>query len=99
MATIAAHSIKSSEIRSRIEPDIKEDAARVLARCGLNLSDAIRLFLRQVVINNGLPFAVKVPNATTRAAMEEANGDALPHFKSAEELFDDLDKAAKNKAR
>lgn len=72
MSTLTAHSMKSAEIRSRIEPDLKEGATRVLADCGLNLSDAIRLFLRQVVINNGLPFEIKVPNATTRAAMEEA---------------------------
>lgn len=97
MSTLTAHSMKSAEIRSRIEPDLKEGATRVLADCGLNLSDAIRLFLRQVVINNGLPFEIKVPNATTRAAMEEARGNNLPRFNSADELFDGLEKAAKRK--
>ncbi len=58
-----------AEIRSRIEPDLKENATRILAYCGLNVSDAIRLFLYQVVAQNGLPFAVKAPNAVTRAAM------------------------------
>ena len=99
MTIPTAHSMKSAEIRSRIEPDLKEGATRVLADCGLNLSDAIRLFLRQVVVNNGLPFEVKTPNATTRAAMEEARNGNLPHFNSASELFDDLEKAAKPKAR
>lgn len=99
MSTLTAHSMKSAEIRSRIEPDLKEGATRVLADCGLNLSDAIRIFLRQVVANNGLPFEVKTPNATTLAAMEEARGNALPHFNSADEMFDDLEKAAKRKAR
>jgi DNA-damage-inducible protein J len=99
MTTATAQSMKSAEIRSRIEPDLKEGASRVLAECGLNLSDAIRLFLRQVVVNNGLPFEVKVPNAITRAAMEEARGKSLPRFNSVNELFDDLEKAAKNKAR
>jgi hypothetical protein len=37
---------KSADVRSRIEPDLKDRAAEVLAACGLNLSDAIRLFLR-----------------------------------------------------
>lgn len=83
---------KPAEIRSRIEPDLKEEATRILAACGLNVSDAIRLFLRQVVINNGLPFPVKAPNATTQAAMEEARSDSLPRFASAQELFDDLEK-------
>ena len=97
MTILAAHSMKSAEIRSRIEPDLKEGATRVLAECGLNLSDAIRLFLRQVVANNGLPFEVKMPNATTRAAMEEAGSNTLPRFNSVDEMFDDLEKAAKRK--
>jgi len=63
----------STEIRSRIEPELKEAAQEVLNRFGLNLSDAIRLFLRQVVAAKGLPFDVReVPNAQTKAAMLEA---------------------------
>jgi DNA-damage-inducible protein J len=89
--------MKSAEIRSRIEPDLKEGATRILADCGLNLSDAIRLFLRQVVINNGLPFEIKIPNATTRAAMEETRDNNLPRFNSTKELFDDLEKATQLK--
>lgn len=90
----ATQPLKIAEIRSRIEPALKEDATRVLAACGLNLSDAIRLFLHQVVARNGLPFAVKAPkpNAVTRAAMQEAENNDLPHFATAQELFDDLEK-------
>jgi len=39
----------TSEIRSRVEPELKDEAQAVLGRVGLNISDAIRLFLRQVV--------------------------------------------------
>jgi DNA-damage-inducible protein J len=99
MITLTSHSMKSAEIRSRIEPELKEGATRVLADCGLNLSDAIRLFLRQVVINNGLPFEIKIPNAITRAAMEEAASNRLPHFNTVEELFDDLEKATQPQTR
>jgi len=87
--------LKVAEIRSRIEPDLKENATRVLASCGLNVSDAVRLFLRQVVAQNGLPFEVKAPNALTVAAMEEADSGHLPHFGSVQELFDDLEKNGK----
>ena len=89
--TISPH-LKIAEIRSRIEPDLKENATRILAACGLNVSDAVRLFLRQVVAQNGLPFEVKAPNAITRAAMEEAASGNLPRFSSVQELFDDLEK-------
>jgi DNA-damage-inducible protein J len=95
MPTTLSPPLKVAEIRSRIEPDLKENATRVLASCGLNVSDAIRLFLRQVVAQNGLPFEVKAPNAVTRAAMEEADSGNLPRFESVQELFDDLEKDGK----
>jgi DNA-damage-inducible protein J len=63
----------TSEIRSRIEPELKDEAQAVLGRVGLNISDAIRLFLRQVVAARGLPFEVReYPNTTTQAAMLQA---------------------------
>ena len=80
MPNTISHPLKVAEIRSRIEPDLKENATRILASCGLNVSDAIRLFLHQVVAQNGLPFAVKAPNPVTLAAMQEAESEALPHF-------------------
>jgi DNA-damage-inducible protein J len=92
MPTTLTPPLKAAEIRSRIEPELKENATRVLASCGLNVSDAVRLFLRQVVAQNGLPFEVKAPNALTRAAMEEADSGKLPRFGSVQELFDDLEK-------
>lgn len=91
--------LKTTDVRSRIEPEIKDRATEVLASCGLNLSDAIRLFLRQVVVQEGLPFEVKVPNAKTRAAMQEARAMRSAKFDSAEALFDDLEKTGKVKAR
>jgi DNA-damage-inducible protein J len=63
----------TTEIRSRIEPELKEEAQDVLGRVGLNISDAIRLFLRQVVAAKGLPFEVRhAPNPATQAAILEA---------------------------
>jgi len=91
--------LKTTDVRSRIEPEIKDRATEVLASCGLNLSDAIRLFLRQVVAQEGLPFEVKSPNAITRAAMQEARAMRKAKFDSAEALFEDLEKTGKAKAR
>lgn len=91
--------VKSADVRSRIEPELKESATQVLADCGLSLSDAIRLFLRQVVVQHGLPFEVKTPNAATQAALREARSMANARFGKASELFDDLEKNQKRKAR
>lgn len=89
----------TSEIRSRIEPELKEEAQDVLSRCGLNFSDAIRLFLRQVVAAKGLPFEIKeVPNAETRAAMIEAR-QTRARYLTAKDLFDDLEGKGPKKKR
>jgi DNA-damage-inducible protein J len=91
--------MKSTDVRSRIEPDLKDRASLVLAACGLNLSDAIRLFLRQVVAQQGLPFEIRTPNAVTVAAMVDARRMSKGRFASAKELLDDLEKASAAKAR
>jgi hypothetical protein len=51
--------MKTEVVRARIDKDLKVQAAAVLADSGLEMSDAIRLFLRQVVRAGGLPFPVK----------------------------------------
>ena len=53
------------------------------------------MFLTRVVADKELPFALRVPNAETRAAMAEADEIARAHrarFATADELFDDLEK-------
>jgi DNA-damage-inducible protein J len=90
---------KSADVRLRLEPGLKDEAARVLAAAGLELSIAIRLFLKQVVTHRGLPFEVREPNATTVRAMKEARSIAKPRFGSARELFDDLEKDTQGKKR
>lgn len=58
-------------VRARIDKNVKEKAARVLAGMGLSVSDAIRLLLSRIAAEKALPFEVKTPNAETQAAMQE----------------------------
>ena len=58
-------------VRARIDGQVKERAAKVLADMGLSVSDAIRLLLVRVAAEQALPFDIKVPNAETRVAMAE----------------------------
>lgn len=51
----------STEIRCRIDQQLKDDAQKVLDHLGLSISHAIRIFLRQVVRAGGLPFDMKAP--------------------------------------
>ena len=54
---------KTTNVFGRVEPEVKEQAEQVLGQLGLSMSSAIGIFLNQVVLTNGLPFAVKVPGA------------------------------------
>ena len=60
-------------VHVRVDQHIKAQAAETLAAMGLSVSDAVRVFLTRVVAEQQLPFALKVPNPETRAAMAEAD--------------------------
>jgi DNA-damage-inducible protein J len=82
----------------RVDDDIKTQANETFEAMGLSMSEAIRLFLHRVVTEQALPFEMKVPNARTRAAMNEADQivrDRRARFASADALFVDLEKNSK----
>lgn len=81
-------------VRARIDETLKDEAAAVLAEMGLTVSDVVRMTLTRIAKDKALPFELKVPNAETRAAMEESRSmmkaNATP-FANGEELLDALD--------
>lgn len=52
----------TANVNVKVDPITKEEASIILKDLGLNMSTAINVFLRQIVINNGLPFEIKAPN-------------------------------------
>ncbi len=52
---------RTSNVFARVEPEIKEQAEQVLDRLGIPMSNAVSMFLRQVVLQRGIPFEVKLP--------------------------------------
>ena len=88
-----AHNIIQANLIA--DENVKTQATETLAAMGLSVSDAVRVFLTRVAAEKQLPFALKVPNAETRAAIEEA--DAIvrtrrARFTKAADLFNDLEK-------
>ena len=78
---------KTEMIRARVEPELKSQAEEVFSGLGLSPTAAITLFYRQVTLHHGLPFAVKVPNAETIAALRQARtGEGLTEYTSLEDL-------------
>ena len=90
--------LKTTDVRCRIDEDLKERATAVLNACGLTLSDAVRLFLRQVVTTQGLPFEVRVPSEKTARAMAQAR-EIRRQFDSIDDMLRDADGEAGEEAK
>jgi DNA-damage-inducible protein J len=82
---------KTAVISARIDPELKRDAEEVFKELGLTATQAITLFYKQVELERGLPFAVRVPNDVTREALEQARTrQELENFNTLDDLFEDL---------
>ncbi len=77
-------------VHVRLDEKVKAKAEKALAAMGLSISDAVRVLLTRVAAEKALPFEVKVPNATTRAAIQEARRGGLRGFSSVDDLMADL---------
>ena len=84
---------KTGYINARVEKKLKSDAEKVLRNVGVNTSDAVSMFLRQVVLQEGLPFEVRIPNKATRKAIADLRaGKGKVYTGSTKNIFDALEK-------
>jgi len=82
---------KSAVISARIDPDLKQSAEKIFEKLGLTTAQAITLFLKQVELQQGLPFVVKIPNQRTVEALEQARRrQHLESFNTVDDLLNDL---------
>ncbi|MBK9279195.1 MAG: type II toxin-antitoxin system RelB/DinJ family antitoxin [Candidatus Obscuribacter sp.] len=85
-------------IHIRVDEEMGDKAAKTLEAMGLSMSEAVRLFLHRVVAEQALPFDIKVPNETTRAAMAEADEIVRAkktQFSSYEQLIENIEENSK----
>ncbi|MCZ4343946.1 type II toxin-antitoxin system RelB/DinJ family antitoxin [Sphingomonadaceae bacterium G21617-S1] len=85
-------------VRARIDEAVRDEAAAVLAELGLTVSDVVRMTLTRVARDHAVPFELKVPNAETRAAIEESRAlmkARRARFTDAQDVFDALDQDAR----
>jgi DNA-damage-inducible protein J len=62
-------------VRARVDGQLKQEVEEILSQIGLSTSQAITLFLKRIKYEKGIPFELKVPNAETVKAMEEAKNN------------------------
>ena len=95
---------KSANLYARIEPDLKEQAEGILSALGIPASNAITMFYKQIVLQKGLPFEVKLPASrpvdVSTLSPEQLNEElekgyadiASGRVRSAKSVFDDIRK-------
>ena len=94
--------MKTANYNIRLDPAIKAKAEQTFAEFGLNLSEAINIFLHMSIKWNGFPFEIREPklNSDTLLAIQEAeqilveysNGSRIPKsFSNAREMFAAMD--------
>lgn len=77
----------------RIEEKTKREATETLAALGLDMSSAVKMFLNQVVIEQGIPFKPTRTPREIRKGYDKEVAWALKHGKryaNASEMFDDI---------
>ena len=84
---------RTTTVRARIEPSLKSDVEKLLARLGVTTTEAITMFFSQIRLRQGLPFPVEVPNEITQRTFEATDrGEDIHTYGSLDEMFEALDK-------
>ena len=82
---------KTATVRARLEPGLKSEVEEILDRLGLTASETVHLLYRQIQLQHGLPFDVRIPNdLTTRTLHASKAGRGVKRFGSKKELYADL---------
>ena len=71
---------KTDVLHVRVEPRVKKQAEKTLNDLGLSITEAINVFLNQVILNDGIPFEIKKPrfNKETEQIIDDVkNGKNL----------------------
>lgn len=92
---------KSANLNIMMQPEIKEEAEKILNKLGIPAFNAIDMFYRQIILNKGLPFEVRLPETQlidiSEISREELNNMLKKGLKDLKEgKYTDVDKAFKS---
>ena len=78
---------KTKTISARFEPELKHNSETVLGALGLSITEAVTLFYKQISLQHGLPFDVKIPNDVTIKTLKQVrNREDLTEYGSLDDL-------------
>lgn len=82
---------KTTLVSAPMDPTLKRNAERILGKIGLTPVQAITLFYKQIELERGLPFSIRIPNEETRHALEQARKrQSLETCNTLDDLFKEL---------
>jgi len=82
---------KTATIRARVEPSLKSEVEDILEQLGLTASETVQMLYRQIKLQRGLPFDVRMPNdLTARTLRASKRGKGVKRFASKKDLYADL---------
>ena len=85
--------MKTGFIRARTDIETKVQAEHIFDKLGITTTDAITMFYRQVIYNNGIPFEMKIPNKITAKVFKETEeGKNLIEYNTVNKFFADMTK-------
>ena len=66
---------KTTSMNIRIEPNLKKQVEEILTDLGMNISDAVTIYFKQIVLTDSIPLQIKRPkfNKETQEAINEAD--------------------------
>ena len=89
---------KTSSIHVRVDPNLKEEVEKILNNLGMSSTEAINIYLRQIILNSGIPFEIKIPKfsndmleAVAEAEKMEKHPNKYKKYKSVSELMEELE--------
>ena len=89
---------KTSSIHIRVEPKVKEEVEKILDTLGMTSTEAINIYLKQIILNSGIPFEIKTPQFSDemKEAIEEAkemerHPEKYKKYHNVAELMEELD--------
>lgn len=85
---------KTATLNIRINPEVKKSAENILCQLGVPMASAIDMFLKQVTLTGGIPFAITLPKAP-----EGVNADMMGVSKLREKLNEGLSDIDNRKLR
>jgi DNA-damage-inducible protein J len=83
---------KTEQIHIRIDKETKTRAESILKICGISIPEAIRMFLRKIILEKRIPFDIRIPNEITLKTHKlTKEGKELHKFDNLEDLFEALE--------